>query len=923
MEDKSGFSFLNFFNFFKKNKNSKNFKKFKNKSLESEKIKRNKKMREPATPEDILFGASSRAKNFILPDMSGSFINKNNNFNGRNVPNIAPNKAKVDIGANKNKTDGTLNDKKNIADKNEKNNNKNRGKAGNSINNNLNRKDVSLRESRRQSMRENANKKANNKKNKTAQKIKRKRPSIIKIILMTILLLILLATGAASAGVAWYIVKISEDLPSMVEVANPRSSLPSILYDRNNEIIARLFIENRTPLELHQISPWLVKSVLAAEDSAFYQHGGIRIGSILRALWIDLVEGGKIQGASTITQQLARNLFLSQEKSVTRKAKEIIIAMRMEKLFSKDKLLELYLNTINFGHGAWGAETAARTYFNKSAKDLDLAQSAILAGLIANPGRYNPLSHINNAKSRQNYVLGRMELLGWIDEGQRKAAYDEKLEFNSGASANRIEEFNRAPYFVSHLLFNDLLPKYGKDEVYSGGLHIYTTLDIKLQDKAREAIQGLRSPIMGALVCMEAETGEILALVGGKDFKESKFNRATQALRQPGSSFKPVVYATAMEEDIMPSDHFLDAPITFKNRGGNGKNWSPKNSSNSYAGEVTLQRALTNSYNTVAVRVAAYIGTDNIVKMARNMGIETKYLPNDLSVALGSANLTPLEMATAFNCFNNGGKRMTPLMIREIKDRDGKVIEHREPVATQAMRPETAYSLRSMMQDTVRAGTGKPAAIPKYTIFGKTGTSNDFIDAWFVGGAPGLTTAVYAGRDDNKTMGRRAFGGTIAAPVWKKFMTYAVAEMKTPTSFPNAPGWVEVNKVSICRTSGYIATSGCPAVPLYFPRGRAPTARCPLHGGSYSAADADPRGPRLFLVEQDDAYLAKLERAAANEADDNEMQAPTPPPTQQKQTAQVNPQSIPQQNRPQPPRTNPSDEVERRYRELLREYGIE
>ena len=236
----------------------------------------------------------------------------------------------------------------------------------------------------------------------------------------------------------------------------------------------------------------------------------------MRALYTDIVEKGKVQGASTITQQLARNLFLSHEKSITRKAKEIIIAMRLEKLFSKDKILELYLNTINFGHGAWGAEVAAHTYFDQSAKDLDLAQSAILAGLIANPGRYNPLSNINNAKSRQNYVLSRMETLGWITSEQRQAAYNEELTFKS--RVNKIEEFNRAPYFVSHLLFNDLLPKYGKDEVYSGGMQIYTTLDVNLQDQAREAIQGLNKNAMGALVCLEADTGEVLALVGGKDF---------------------------------------------------------------------------------------------------------------------------------------------------------------------------------------------------------------------------------------------------------------------------------------------------------------------------------------------------------------------------------------------------------------------
>ena len=760
---------------------------------------------------------------------------------------------------------------------------------------------------------------------------KRKRPSVLKVLFMTVFLVMLLATGAISAGVAWYVVKLSEDLPSMIELANPKNSLPSILYDRNGEVIARLFIENRTPLELHQISPWLVRSVLAAEDSAFYHHGGIRVGSILRALWTDVVERGKVQGASTITQQLARNLFLSHEKSVTRKAKEIIIAMRLEKLFPKDKILELYLNTINFGHGAWGAEIAAHTYFDKSAADLDLAQSAILAGLIANPGRYNPLSNVSNAKARQNYVLSRMESLGWITSEQRQEAYNEQLEFKS--RVNRIEEFNRAPYFVSHLLFNDLLPKYGKDEVYSGGLQIYTTLDINLQEKGREAVQSISKPATGALVCIESETGEVLALVGGKDFKESKFNRATQAFRQPGSSFKPIVYAAAMEEDIMPSDHFLDAPITFKAKGSRGKGWSPKNSSKGYAGEVTVQRALTNSLNTVAVRVAAYIGTDVIVRMARNMGIETKYLPNDLSIALGAASLTPLEMAVAFNCFNNGGKRIVPLMIREIKDRDGNVIENRQTAESQAMRPETAYSIRSMLQDTVRAGTGKPAALPKINIFGKTGTSNDFMDAWFVGGAPGLTTAVYVGRDDHKTLGRHGFGGTMAAPVWKKFMTYATTLLQTPANFTNPPSWVEVGKLSICRTSGYLARSGCQAVPLYFPKGKSPTASCPIHGGSYTAADNDPRGPRLFLIEQDDAHYARMRNGSSEESasasssssSSGSSSSHSQSPTQQKVTAPVTQAAIPkaQPTPAQIQQKKEADEVERRYRELLRQYGLE
>ena len=736
----------------------------------------------------------------------------------------------------------------------------------------------------------------------------KKRRSILGTVLLAFLLLVLLLVGMVSAGVAWYIVRISEDLPTMVDVANPKSSIASVLYDRNNKVIARLFIENRTPLQLHQISPWLIKAILAAEDSSFYQHSGIRIGSILRALWIDIVEKGKIQGASTITQQLARNLFLSHERSIARKAKEIIIAMRMEKLYSKDKLLELYLNTINFGRGAWGAETAARTYFGKSAAELDIAQSSILAGLIANPGRYNPLSNHDNAKGRQNYVLGRMEAMGWINAAQRQQAYEEKLEFRK--LANRIEEFNRAPYFVSHLLFNDLLPKYGKDTVYSGGLKIYTTLDIDLQVKAQEAVQSLKA--MGALVCMTAETGEVLALVGGKDFRESKFNRATQAYRQPGSSFKPIVYAAALEEDILPSDHFMDAPITFPNRGGRGRGWSPKNSSGQYAGEVTLQKALTSSYNTVAVRVAAYMGTEPIVTMARNMGIESRYLPSDLSVALGAASVTPLEMTVAFNCFNNGGKRVVPLMIREIRGPNDELLEAREPQSLQAMRSETAYALRSMMMDVVRAGTGTRASVPKVETFGKTGTSNDFIDAWFVGGTPGLTTAVYVGKDDHTSMGRGSVGGIAAAPAWKTFMQYAVVRLKTPANFAPPPAWVESERVTICRTTGYRAASGCPGVSLYLPLGKAPSAKCPFHGGSYAAAEEDLTGPRLFLIEQDHDLVA--EQA---EREEQSAIAPQPKPS-------VSPEKIPDAAAtPYRQDPSPADEIEIRYQKLLKEYGIE
>jgi penicillin-binding protein 1A len=719
-----------------------------------------------------------------------------------------------------------------------------------------------------------------------------------------LLLLLLITVGLASAAIAYYVVQVSPSLPTDEEIFRYRNSEPSIVYDRNGDVVARLFIENRTTLQLGQIPPWVIQAVLAAEDSACYQHSGFRITSILRALWRDLVVRDRLQGASTITQQLARNLFLTQEKSIARKIKELIIAVRMEKLLTKDEILTRYLNTINFGRGAWGVETAAWTYFGCPASDLNVAQSSILAGLIAAPGRYNPLSNPANAKGRQNYVLRRMEALGWIDARQRKRAYEEELVYKH--IPNKIEEYNLAPYFVSHILFNDLLPQYGTDVVYTGGLQIHTTLDLKLQEAAQEAIGALKT--QGALVCLAAETGEVLALVGGKDFQESKFNRATQAFRQPGSSFKPIVYAASLENDIMPTDHFMDAELIFENKGRRGRSWRPRNFDGKYQGEVTLQKALTNSYNTIAVRNAAYIGTEPIVDMARAMGITSEYLPNDLSVALGAASVTPLEMAVAFNCFTNGGKRTPPFMIREIRSLEGNVLESYEPRSYQAMKPETAYILRSMMFDVVRAGTGTRARLASADVFGKTGTSNEFIDAWFIGGAPGLTTALYVGNDDHKTLrdvyGRSPSptGGIVAAPAWKAFMDVAVWRMRTPEKFESAPGWVEVDRVTICRETGFRAAQGCKPVNIYMPSGRAPQAVCPTHGGGdYTAALEDPNAPRLFLIEQDGPTDTPI---------DSLPEAPTPP-------AEV-------PSEPSTPYRDPSpvDEVEQRFQELLKMYNI-
>ncbi len=380
-----------------------------------------------------------------------------------------------------------------------------------------------------------------------------KRRSLLKSIFLVFFFLFLLAGAAVSVFVALYLRDISEDMPTATEMLAHKANVASVIYDRNGEPVARLFTENRQPVELRNISPWIIKATLAAEDSSFYQHGGIRLLSIARAFIENLSNRGVRQGGSTITQQLARNLFLSQERTFERKAKEAILTVRMEQLFTKDRIMEMYLNTIYFGHGAWGVDTAARTYFGKPSSEITLPEAAILAGLIAAPGRYSPLSNFESSKVRQKYVLDRLLTLGWLNEKERDEAFAAELEFKH--VPNKVQEFNRAPYFVAHLLFNELLPKYGPDLVYSGGMEIHTTLDLKMQEAAEKAMKGLKS--QGAIVGMDPETGEVLAMVGGHDFAVSKFNRATQAFRQPGSGFKPVVFASAFESGSCRRTTFL------------------------------------------------------------------------------------------------------------------------------------------------------------------------------------------------------------------------------------------------------------------------------------------------------------------------------------------------------------------------------
>lgn len=747
----------------------------------------------------------------------------------------------------------------------------------------------------------------------------KKKKSFVFSIFSSLLLLAAVIGAVVAVAMIFFLKDITNTLPSYQDMLDHQPSLATTIYDRNGKVVTQLFQENRTWVKLDAISPWMVKAILAAEDDSFYDHSGIRPVAIVRAIVVDIFHMGAKQGASTITQQLARNLFLSNEKTIIRKAKEAVLALRLERIYTKDQLLEMYLNTIYMGHGAYGVEAAAKTYFAKAPKNLTIDESAILAGLVAAPEKYSPFRSGKSSQTRKAYVMRRMLDLDWISKDDYDSYLNKKPALAKRTARTNSISLEGAPYFVSYILFKQLLPHYGTDKIYRGGLKVHTTLDIDLQKKAEEIVS--KMPHEGALIALDPNTGEILAMVGGRDFDKSKFNRATQAYRQPGSSFKPIVYATALEQGYRGVDHILDAPLLFPN------GWSPSNyTSNKYDGEITLLTALAKSINTSAVRLAQIDGVGRIADLARRIGITTPYLPDDLSVALGTASVTPLEMSVAYSTFANNGYKVEPYAVKEILSQRGESLEQNGPKLTSAISPTTAVSLRSMLEQVTGWGTGARAKIPNYETFGKTGTTNDWTDAWFVGGVPGLVVVVYIGNDNHKPLGGRSTGAVAALPVWKEFVSYAVTKMNLP-SFFSIPGDAEVEAVRVCKTTGFIAAEGCPATTLLMAQGRAPTSVCPWHGGSLSAARADDNAPQLLLAPIDDEatsnkYAMKLAGEDHTQPQDNSGQTDSAP-IPQKKAAEKEPVKLPSSSS-DPYKKDPSQQtdMEAKYQELLRKYNI-
>ncbi len=571
-----------------------------------------------------------------------------------------------------------------------------------------------------------------------------------------------------------------EGVPSLDELRTYKPMRTTLLYDRYGKPFARFFIEDRVELPLSEISPWMPMAVIAAEDTRFLSHGGVSLLSIARAALENRRAGAIRQGGSTITQQLARNMFLSHERTMERKLRETIIAFRLEHEFSKEQILEKYLNEIYFGRGAWGVETASRVYFGKSAKALSLGEAAMLTGLIPSPNRLNPGASPDAAEAGKRRVLARMFETGIISPEERTES--EPPLALVPEPGNHPSEHMKYPYYAMRILIDTLLPEYGVRGAYGGGLHVFTMLDPDLQETAEDIAS--KSKFQLAIVGLESETGGVRALVGGKDWDESQFDRAVQAYRQPGSAFKPLIYAALFEEKgWRPGTKILDTPISFGS--GRGR-WSPRNYDGKYHGSVTVETAIIRSLNVPAVRAFLTAGKDAVEETVRSLGITTPHLPENPTMALGSASLTPLEMAVAFSAFGNGGYRVSPFLVREIRDDEGEILFTTKGKKQRVLSEETANGIRNILVKAVESGTGRAARIAGFQVFGKTGTTNDFRDAWFVGGIPGFCAAVYVGNDDRKPLGKGATGGRIAAPLWKEFVARAAGVLAPSASFPKS-----------------------------------------------------------------------------------------------------------------------------------------
>ena len=733
---------------------------------------------------------------------------------------------------------------------------------------------------------------------------------VVGALLYGLLIVLAAAVGAAVGLILVY----STDLPQVEQLERYRPSSVTELYDARGRVIGTFALQRRIVASYDDYPQVLRDALTSIEDKDFYKHSGINVWRIAGAAYRDMESGGKVQGASTLTMQLARNLFLSPDRSFYRKMQEALLAIQIERRFTKPQIFTLYANQIFLGHGAYGYEAASEYYFSKPARQLTLEEAALLAGLPKAPQYYSPINHPDRALKRRNLVLNAMLEDGKITAAQAEEAKNKPIVLNVAKDPNSL-----APHYVEEIR-RYLEAKYGSDQVHEGGLRVYTSLDMDLQKSAKQALldglaayerrHGWRgkpvnivaqgqslaqysdpdwddepevngyihalvtnipsaaptqakgaerertassgveikfgrstavlapsdvafwsggkatakpgdllhvgdivyvkvlsldangkarvtleqdSGTEGALVAIDNATGDIKAMVGGRDFDLSKFNRATQALRQVGSSFKPYVYTAAIDEGASPDDTIVDSPTTFQTASGP---YTPHNYDEKFEGTITLRRALAQSRNIPALKLADRIGIKTVIDYAHRMGINEN-IPPYLPVALGSAEVTPLEQTSAFSVFPNDGLRVAPRYITKVTDYDGRILEEDYSDAKDAISARTARIMTSMLREVVLHGTAAAAAKMPYPLAGKTGTTNDFTDAWFVGFSPNITCGVWIGYDEKKSLGAKETGARTALPIWMQFMTVALAG-KDPGEFsppPPAPASVVAHKV--------------------------------------------------------------------------------------------------------------------------------
>ncbi|GAB4388745.1 MAG: PBP1A family penicillin-binding protein [Thermodesulfovibrionales bacterium] len=752
-----------------------------------------------------------------------------------------------------------------------------------------------------------------------------------KVWLFFFLLVVPIMTGAVAGGYA----ALSRGVPSMAELKNYRSAPSTRIYAEDDTLIGELKLQKGVFTPLERIPRHLVDAVVAVEDSHFWEHSGIDYLAILRAAVKDALHMELREGGSTITQQLAKITFLTPEKTIQRKLKEAILATRIEKNLSKSEIMELYLNRVYFGHGAYGAEMASRTYFGKSVEDLTLPESALLAGLLKAPNSYSPYNDFEKAKTRQSVVLRRMEEVGLMDAEARRKALEASIYLSRESTGG--EAYG---YFVEYLR-KYLVDKYGADMVYKGGLKVYTALNRQSQLAAQQALQrglraidkrrGFRGPeghrdikeleaaeaqgsfrrkppsagdilsgvvmqvgatralvrvsgvvgklsaddaswarrvldpktgearevknfnltrilrpgdvirvrvkssgggevelaleqepeVQGAVVMVEPYSGFIRAMVGGYDYSKSEFNRAVYALRQPGSAFKPIVYALALEKGYTPASIIMDEETTYETTPEDI--WTPRNYDEEFHGPTRLRDALAYSRNVVTVKIAEELGIVSLMNYARRIGIDSQ-MPRDYTLALGSLSLSPLDLTMAYSVFANGGVSMRPVAIKYVTDRRGRVLESNEPEGKRVMDAENAFLVTSMMQSVIEYGTGWRAKALHRPAAGKTGTTNEYRDAWFVGYTPDIVTGVWVGFDSFRSLGEEETGSRAASPIWLECMKAATKNAE-PRDFPVPEGIV---RRLIDPKTGLLANDWTPRpVMEYFRKGNEPKETAP------------------------------------------------------------------------------------------------